>query len=139
MVIYQNLAYCRYVYIWSFLYLANIIYFSPSSTIICIITLHIFNNSNITKNKKYGIILLDFLLLISCLAKNFKFHLIENIICLLLYLIILLLIKVNPIILYTKYLEQDNENHKDELYIPYMFRIWNYFLFNKKTKNTLYF
>ena len=138
-MIYQNLAYCRYIYIWSFLYLANIIYFSPSSTIACIIILHLSNNSNITRNKKYGMILIDFILLTSCLVKDFKFYLIENIICLLFYLIILLLIKVNPIILYTKYLEEDNKNHKDELYIAYMFRIWNYFLFNKKTKNTLYF
>ena len=139
MIIYQNLAYCRYVYIWSFFYLTNIIYFSPSSTIICIIILHILNNSNITKNKKYGMILFEFLLLTSCLAKDFKFYIIENIACILLYLFILLLIKVNPITLYTKYLEQDNKNHEDELYIPYMFRIWKYFFLNKKTKNTLYF
>tara|TARA_B110000495_G_C23002048_1_gene591486 strand:- start:1036 stop:1440 length:405 start_codon:yes stop_codon:yes gene_type:complete len=134
MVLYQNLAYCRYIFIWSFLFLLNIVPYSPASSLIPIVIINYFFNQAkdiMTKSKFYGMFISELFLLIAILSKVFDFFLIENIIFFVTYSgIIYIYFDINPLYLHTTLLASDDEKYKNELYFPYMKRVWGYFLFN---------
>lgn len=134
MVLYQNLAYCRYIFIWSFLFLLNIVPCSPASSLIPIVIINYFFNQAkdiMTKSKFYGMFISELFLLIAILSKVFDFFIIENIIFFVTYSgIIYIYFDINPLYLHTTLLASDDEKYKNELYFPYMKRVWGYFLFN---------
>jgi hypothetical protein len=134
MVLYQNLAYCRYIFIWSFLFLLNIVPCSPASSLIPIVIINYFFNQAkdiMTKSKFYGMFICELFLLIAILSKVFDFFIIENIIFFVTYSgIIYIYFDINPLYLHTTLLASDDEKYKNELYFPYMKRVWGYFLFN---------
>jgi hypothetical protein len=134
MVLYQNLAYCRYIFIWSFLFLLNIVPFSPASSLMSIVIINYFFNQAkdiMTKSKFYGMFISELFLLIAILSKVFDFFIIENIIFFVTYSgIIYIYFDINPVYLHTTLLASDDEKYKNELYFPYMKRVWGYFLFN---------
>tara|TARA_B110000467_G_C18211731_1_gene417825 strand:- start:56 stop:457 length:402 start_codon:yes stop_codon:yes gene_type:complete len=133
MVLYQNLAYCRYIFIWSFLFLLNIVPCSPASSLIPIVIINYFFNQAkdiMTKSKFYGMFISELFLLIAILSKVFDFFIIENIIFFVTYSgIIYIYFDINPLYLHTTLLASDDEKYKNELYFPYMKRVWGYFLF----------
>jgi hypothetical protein len=133
MVLYQNLAYCRYIFIWSFLFLLNIVPCSPASSLIPIVIINYFFNQAkdiMTKSKFYGMFISELFLLIAILSKVFDFFIIENIIFFITYSgIIYVYFDINPVYLHTTLLASDDEKYKNELYFPYMKRVWGYFLF----------
>ena len=81
MVLYQNLAYCRYIFMWSFLFLTNIVPYSPAASLVIIVIINYYFNhakESMTKNKFYGMIVSELFLLIAVLLKVFKFFIVEN-------------------------------------------------------------
>ena len=132
MVLYQNLAYCRYIFMWSFLFLSNIVPYSPAASLVIIVIVnYYFNNAkdSMTANKFYGMLLSELFLLIAVLSKVFKFFIIENLIFVTIYGSgIYFYFNINPIYLHTTLLPEDDKKHKHELYFPYMKRVWGYLI-----------
>lgn len=124
----QNLAYCRYLHIWSTLYFFNIIKSSPLITLIIVSFLHLFSLE--FNSKRIGILITDYILIGIIAYKNTKLYIGINIIIFIIYIKILFLMNLNPIKLYTKYLKNDDKKFKDEKYFSYLKRIWYLFLFN---------
>ena len=80
MINYQNLAYCRWLFVWSFLFLLDLIKFSPLVSLIIIFILEVNNNKNyMTIDKRYGILLSELFLIIAIYIKSNKLYLMENI------------------------------------------------------------
>jgi len=133
MILYQNFAYCRYIFVWTFLFLFNIVPYSPTGSLCIIIFINYFYNQSkkiMTKNKFNGMIISEIILLFLCLIKVFKFYWIENTIFFTTYCgLIYFGVGVNPLYLHTTLLAEDDEIYKDELYFPYMKRVWSYFIF----------
>ena len=153
MLIYQNLAYCRYIQIWFILYISNVITSSPIVSLFCTSILHLYNIN--LSSKKIFILLQDYILIYTIFYKiknhniiqinpnitnfdiihhnyNFTdFNLQENIIFFIIYIKVLFLFDVNPIRLYTVYLNKDDNKYKHENFIKYFFRIWYLFIFDK--------
>ena len=133
MVLYQNLAYCRYIFMWSFLFLTNIVPYSPAASLVIIVIInYYFNHSkeSMTKNKFYGMIVSELFLLIAVLLKVFKFFIVENLIFVSIYGgVIYFCFNINPIYLHTTLLPKDDIKHKYELYFPYMKRVWGYLIY----------
>tara|TARA_Y100000768_G_scaffold387893_1_gene380874 strand:- start:361 stop:765 length:405 start_codon:yes stop_codon:yes gene_type:complete len=134
MVLYQNLAYCRYIFIWSFLFLLNIVPYSPAASLsIIIIINYCFNQAKdiMTKSKFYGMFISELFLLVAILSKVFKFFLLENTVFFVTYSgVIYFYYDINPVYLHSTLLAIDDEKYKNELYFPYMKRVWGYFIFN---------
>ena len=132
MVLYQNLAYCRYIFIWSFFFLSNIVPYSPAASLVIIVIINYYFNKakdNMTTNKFYGMLLSELFLLIAVLSKVFKFFIVENMIFVSIYGSgIYFYFNINPIYLHTTLLPEDDKKHKHELYFPYMKRVWGYFI-----------
>jgi hypothetical protein len=162
MLIYQNLAYCRYLQLWAISNLLNIVKSNPNLSLFTVSILHLYNVN--FSSKRIFIVLQDYLL-IYCIffkiknenmrEKNFKlynfsitninisnfnifdynynnnFYILENCICFIIYIKILLLFDINPIKLYTKYLPKDDKKYKNENFVNFFFRIWYLFLFDK--------
>ena len=122
----QNLAYCRYLHIWSILYFLNIVKSSPLISLVTVSFLHLFSHE--MNSKRIGILLTDYLLMGMIYYKDNKLYIEVNIIVFLIYMKILFLINVNPIKLYTKYLKNDDKKFKDENYFSYLKRICLLFL-----------
>lgn len=142
MIIYQNLAYCRYLQLWTIFYLCNIVKYNPCISLIIVSIFHLYNiDCNNITSKKIGILLQDYVLILliilkiifiannfSIFSKLFNYNdIFANIFVLIFYLVILELINVNPIKLYTEYLPEDDKNFKDESYYNYFKRIWSSF------------
>lgn len=158
MLIYQNLAYCRYLQLWAISNLLNIVKSNPNISLFLVSILHLYNIK--FSSKRIFIILQDYLL-IYCIffkiknenmrEKNYnlyKFNIInynifnhnyklfdlyiqENIIFFLIYIKILMLFDVNPLKLYRKYLPNDDLKYKNENFTKYFYRIWYLFIFDK--------
>ncbi len=119
----QLLVYCRYIHLWSILYLLNIIYFSPLITLMIVNLFHLYN---ITLNsKRIGIVVSDIVLIIIISNRNVDLYIYENICVFFIYINILLLKNINPIVLYTIELKEDDEKYKDENYLEYINRLFN--------------
>ena len=134
MVLYQNLAYCRYLFIWSFLFLLNIIPYSPMISLTIVIIIDYLTNEKkdqtMTQSKMYGMFLSEITLIYLCLNKKFKIDLLQNIYFFIIYYILVkFIIKIDPVKLHKEYLLNDDIKFKKETYIEYMCRIWSYFIF----------
>jgi len=130
---YQNLAYCRYLFVWSFLFLLDIIPYSPAGSLSIVIFINYFLNQSktiMTKSKFYGMVISEITLFSACLLKVFDFFWIENLIFFVSYCGILYIIGIDPIYLHSTLLSEDDNLHKDELYFPYMKRVWGLFLYS---------
>ena len=125
----QNLAYCRYIYIWTILFLLNVVPYSPliSLFLISILELksHVLSNKNyITFSKAFGLIFVDILLFILVFMKDTNLYIVPNILFFVFYLLILHIHETNILTLHNELLKQDDLNHSQEKYFEYMKRIW---------------
>ena len=130
---YQNLAYCRYLFVWSFLFLLNVVHYSPAGSLSIVIFINYFLNQSkntMTKNKFYGMVISEIALFSACLLKVFDFYWKENLIFFVSYCGTLYIIGIDPIYLHSTLLSEDDNLHKDELYFPYMTRVWGLFLYS---------
>ena len=124
----QNLAYCRYIHIWCFAFLLNIVQTSPLSALYIISPFHLYSLEY--NSKRIGIVLQDLILIYFTLKKNNQLYLFENFIAFLIYIKTLHIIDISPIKLYTKYLKIDDNIYRKENYIEYLYRIWTQFILN---------
>lgn len=135
---YQNLALCRFVYIWSFLFLLNIVYFAPTLLLGFIIIFELITQFVLTKsklfkqlnNKKYlkkhrSILLVDIILFCLLILKSKSFYIMANVYFFIFYIIILYVYNTNIIELHRKHLANDDARYVNENYIEYLKRIWN--------------
>lgn len=131
MIIYQDLAYCRLLFIWSFLYLFDLVHFSPLITLIIVVLIDITNNkSYMNPNKRYGIVLSEIYLIIAICTKSRKLYVLENMIVFILYCGFLLVMGTNIKKLHTKQLVIDDKLHSEETYWNYLGRVWYSFFMN---------
>lgn len=130
MVIYQNLAYCRYLQLWTIFYLFNLVKYNPCISLFIVSLLHLYSLDSTLK--RILILFQDYILLSLIIIKS-KYHknsiiknlnIFYNLLVFLFYLFILKEININPIKLYLKYLPNDDKNYKNENYIEYFKRIW---------------
>ena len=128
---FQNIKYCRYIYLWGLFYLFNLIDFSPSSSLIVIVLIEIYNHiSNFNKIKNFSnkflfILLADIFLLILVLFKSKKLFIIENLLFFIYFNIILILYYKTNILMLNKYTKEDDKINKNETYINYLKRVYN--------------
>ena len=131
MIIYQDLAYCRLLFIWSFLYLFDLVHFSPLITLIIVVLIDITNNkSYMNPNMRYGIVLSEIYLIIAICTKSRKLYVLENMIVFILYCGFLLVMGTNIKKLHTKQLVIDDKLHSEETYWNYLGRVWYSFFMN---------
>ena len=134
MINYQNLAYCRWLFVWSFLFLLNIINFSPLVSLIIIFILEINNNKNyMTIDKRYGILLSELFFIIAIYIKSNKLYLMENICIFIIYCSFLYSMNTNVIKLHRSQLKIDDQLHTNESYWSYLGRIWYSFFINENS------
>lgn len=120
----QLLAYCRYIQLWSILYISRIINISPMASLIVTSGLHLVTFS--FNSKRIGILSLDIIqmFLISLISR--RLYILENIFILSIYINVLLLIEKDPISLYLVELSEDDITYKDETFFAYINRIFSY-------------
>ena len=129
MIIYQNLAYCRWLFVWSFLFLLDIIKFSPLVSLIIIFIFEITSNKTyMTFDKRYGILLSELYLLIAIYIKSNRLYLLENVCIFIVYCGYLYSKGTNVIKLHNNQLKIDDKIHSNESYWEYLGRIWYSFL-----------
>ena len=138
---YQNIALCRFIYLWVILFLFNIVSFSPLVLIILIILLESYSQffgqkRNMLKgksffidnnaNKHIGILMVDVVVLLLILAKNQNLFIYENTLFFILYnFILFIMYKTDIVTLHNKHLYADDIKYSNESYIEYSKRIWN--------------
>ena len=120
MINYQNLAYCRWLFVWSFLFLLDLIKFSPLVSLIII-------------DKRYGILLSELFFIIAIYIKSNKLYLMENICIFIIYCSFLYSMNTNVIKLHRSQLKIDDQLHTNESYWSYLGRIWYSFLINENS------
>lgn len=133
MIYYQNLAYCRYLHLWSLMYLFDIIYCSPLISLYIVFLIHLYGINLSTK--RIGIISTDLFFIALINYKNTSIFLLENIVFFTFYIDFLLYINVHPVKLYTVYLKNDDELYNDENFFEYFIRIWQLFLCNCRCRD----
>lgn len=134
MINYQNLAYCRWLFVWSFLFLLDLIKFSPLVSLIIIFILEINNNKNyMTIDKRYGILLSELFFIIAIYIKSNKLYLMENICIFIIYCSFLYSMNTNVIKLHRSQLKIDDQLHTNESYWSYLGRIWYSFFINENS------
>jgi len=140
---YQNLAYCRILHVWFFLYLINIIDISPLISIIIISPIHMLNLTNnfMTNSKKFGLVISDIslisILIIYQFCSNiYELYLFENILVFIIYNLYLLIHNyvnkdnINIVNLHMEKLKEDDLQYRNENYFQYIFRVWYEFLYS---------
>ena len=134
MINYQNLAYCRWLFVWSFLFLLDLIKFSPLVSLIIIFILEVNNNKNyMTIDKRYGILLSELFFIIAIYIKSNKLYLMENICIFIIYCSFLYSMNTNVIKLHRSQLKIDDQLHTNESYWSYLGRIWYSFFINENS------
>lgn len=134
MINYQNLAYCRWLFVWSFLFLLDLIKFSPLVSLIIIFILEVNNNKNyMTIDKRYGILLSELFFIIAIYIKSNKLYLMENVCIFIIYCSFLYTMNTNVIKLHRTQLKIDDQLHSNESYWSYLGRIWYSFLINENS------
>jgi hypothetical protein len=134
MINYQNLAYCRWLFVWSFLFLLDLIKFSPLVSLVIIFILEVNNNKNyMTIDKRYGILLSELFFIIAIYIKSNKLYLMENICIFIIYCSFLYSMNTNVIKLHRSQLKIDDQIHSNESYWSYLGRIWYSFLINENS------
>ena len=98
----QNLAYCRYLQLWSIFYFCNIVESTPLISIATISFLHLYSLK--CNTKRIGILAQDYILIAFIYKNNYNLYLFNNFFVFLCYINALLLLNINPIKLYTYYL-----------------------------------
>lgn len=123
----QNLAYCRYLQLWSIFYFCNIV---ESSPLISITITSFFHTVSLKFNtKRFGILAQDYVLILLIYKNNQKLYLFQNFFVFITYFNALMLININPIKLYTIYLPNDDEKYNNENYFEYVKRIIKVFCY----------
>lgn len=123
----QNLAYCRYLQLWSIFYFCNIV---ESTPLISIIITSFFHTVSLKINtKRLGILAQDYVLILLIYKNEQKLYLYKNLFVFMCYINALMLININPIKLYTIYLPNDDEKYNNENYFQYVKRIIKVFCY----------
>lgn len=128
-MIVQNLAYCRYIYIWAILFFFNIVPYSPLTSLFFINILEIQNQINykkkyVTSSKEFGLVFVDLLVFILICIKDRNPYILPNILFFIFYLLILHANNTNVLTLHKTLLKQDDLFHSQENYFQYMKRVW---------------
>ena len=128
----QLLAYCRYIQLWSVLYIIRIVSISPLSSLIVTSCLHLVTLK--INSKRIGILSLDILQILLILIHSKKLFILENLYIVSVYINYLLILEKNPITLYTVELKEDDILYQNENFLQYIRRLSCYivYLFNKK-------
>ncbi len=135
---YQNLAICRFFYMWAALFLFNVVSFSPAISLGIVVIMEAYSqflgtkskifkerNSKNFINKHNTILFTDLLIFLIVLLKSQKLYLKENVLFFILYNLLLLLYNTNIYEMYTKHLLNNDTTYFNETYIKYSKRIWN--------------
>ena len=117
----QNLAYCRYLQLWSIFYFCNIVESTPLISII--VTSFFHTNSLKINSKRIGILAQDYALILLIYKNEQQLYLFNNLFVFICYINALLLLNINPIKLYTIYLPNDDKKYINENYLQYVKRI----------------
>ena len=117
----QNLAYCRYLQIWSLLYFCNIVKTTPMISIVFTSFLHLYTLK--CNTKRIGILAQDYILVASICIYNKKLYIVTNFLVFFYYINILILLNINPIKLYMKDIPKDDLKYENENYCSYLKRI----------------
>jgi len=123
----QLLAYCRYIQLWSLLYVSRIIHISPLSSLMVTSFLHLVTFKN--NSKRIGILSLDIIQILFIINNSKKMYIIENLIFFSIYSNYLFLLDKDPISLHLIELKDDDEKYIDEHFINYIKRIYSYILY----------
>ena len=118
----QNLAYCRYLHLWSIFYFCNMVESTPLISISATSLLHLYSLK--LNTKRIGILAQDYILIAFIYKKNQELYLFYNIFVFLCYINALILLNINPIKLYMNYLPNDDMKYQNENYISYLHRIY---------------
>ena len=130
MIVYQDLAYCRYTFIWSILFLIGLVNFSPLLSLLIIFILELTSEKYyMTNHKRNGILLSEMFFIVALALKDTRLYIKENMIAIFLYLCYLYIFQVNVITLHMEYLKEDDIQYKNENYWEYLSRVWHSFLF----------
>ena len=126
----QNLAYCRYIYIWAILFLFNIVPYSPLISLFFIIILEFINQASfkktyVTLGKALGMLLADITFFVLIFVKDKKPYILPNVLFFIFYLLVLRAHQTDVVTLHTQLLKQDDIIHRHESYLEYMWRIWD--------------
>lgn len=129
----QLLAYCRYIQLWTILYISRIINISPMSSLIVTSGLHLVTfNFN---SKRIGILSLDIIQMLLISSMSRRLYILENIFIFSIYINVLLLIEKDPISLYLVELRDDDITYKDETFFAYINRIFSYMFSQFRTSS----
>ena len=107
MIVYQDLAYCRYTFIWSILFLIGLVNFSPLLSLFIIFILELTSEKYyMTNHKRNGILLSEMFFIVALALKDTRLYIKENMIAIFLYLCYLYIFQVNVITLHMEYLNK---------------------------------
>ena len=128
---YQNIKYCRYIYLWALLYLFNVVNFSPCFSLLVIVLFEIY--SHISKNNKIKnfsskflyIMLVDIFLLLLIFIKSKKLFFSENVLFFIYFNIILIVYYKTNIVVLNINIKNDDQLYKNENYFNYLKRVYN--------------
>ena len=124
------MAYCRFMFIWAFVFLLGIVKSSPLISLSLIFFIEFTSKkSYMTKHKQYGLVLSELFFIVAILLKSRKLFIGENIFIFCVYLAYLKIFNVNVITLHKTHLKQDDITYTNENYWEYLSRIWKSFLF----------
>jgi len=130
----QLLAYCRYIQLWTILYINRLINISPMASLIVTSGLHLVTfNFN---SKRIGILSLDVIQMLLISLTSRRLYILENIFIFSIYINVLLLIEKDPISLYLVELRDDDITYKDETFFAYINRIFSY-MFSQSSASSL--
>jgi len=129
-MIVQNLALCRYIYIWAMLFLFNVVPFSPLCLLGIIIVMEFWNQASlqktyVTPGKAVGMLLADITFFVLIFVKDKRPYIVQNILFLVFYMLLLRAYQTDIVTLHTQLLKQDDIIHRNEPYLEYMRRIWD--------------
>lgn len=128
-MIVQNLAYCRYIYIWAIFFLLNVVPYSPLTSLFFINILELQNQMNskkkyVSSSKALGLISVDILIFLLVFIKDRNPYILPNILFFIFYLLVLHASGTNVLTLHKHLLKQDDVFHSQENYFQYMKRVW---------------
>lgn len=131
MLSYQDMAYCRWLFVWAFLFIFNVVSFSPLLSLIIVFVVEVFSKKTyMTTNKRYGILLSELYVIIAIFIKSKKLYLLENIFVFILYAGAIRMLGTDVDTLHKVQLKKDDMIHSNEYYWEYLGRIWYSFIVN---------
>ena len=131
MLSYQDMAYCRWLFVWTFLFIFNVVSFSPLLSLLIVFIVELFaKKSYMSSDKRYGILLSELYVIIAILIKSKKLYLLENIFVFILYAGMIRMLGTDVETLHKVQLKNDDIIHSNEYYWEYLGRIWYSFIVN---------